>query len=207
MGTGLGWGWGLWRRRRSPLLRRTDRIEMWWAAVTGVALVVLPVVCGWSAAGRVDAALERAAVAQAAERVRRPAVVSGPADVPLAGAETEPAARAQGPERPLVRAVWFGADGARHTGTVTSVGAAVRPGDRFLVWTDRSGRLVPAPLDPAGTGTYAVPAGVAAGLAAAGLVAVARRVCVRRLTVHRHRAWDRAWAAVGPDWGRTDAGT
>jgi hypothetical protein len=48
--------------------------------------------------------------------------------------------------------------------------------------------------------------GIGAAAAAAGLVEGGRRAFVWRLTRRRYARLDRAWADVGPDWGRTGAG-
>ncbi|UWE09756.1 hypothetical protein NYE86_14240 [Actinacidiphila bryophytorum] len=86
------------------------------------------------------------------------------------------------------------------------MGLEVWHGDQLLLWTDKSGVLVPPPLDRATASTHAVLAGVATGSAAAGVVLMSRQLLVWRLMRRRMDSWEREWARVGQDWGRAGAG-
>ncbi|MCB5183420.1 Rv1733c family protein [Streptomyces antimicrobicus] len=196
---------GVWRWRSNPLRRTTDLIEAWVAFAALVGVLVLAPVVGCVAGLRVDATLQRAAQEQRQERHLVPAVVVRPAEGPPPGAAADPAARQQAPQRTQIVAAWTAPDGSSHQGTVPAAEEPPRPGDRFRIWTDATGRLVPRPLEPRVAAVHAGVAGLAAGLTTAALAETLRRLVVRRLTHQRYRRLDRAWAAVGPDWGRTGA--
>ncbi|MFG2295787.1 hypothetical protein [Streptomyces sp. NPDC048603] len=113
----------------------------------------------------------------------------------------------QGPQRTRVLAAWTAPDGSTHQGAVPAAEEPPRPGDRFRMWTDSGGRPVARPLDPSAAALHAGLAGLAAALAVAALVETVRRMVIRRLVHRRYQLLDRAWAAVGPDWGRAGAGS
>ncbi|RSS64098.1 hypothetical protein EF918_30460 [Streptomyces sp. WAC06614] len=196
---------GVWRWRRNPLRRTTDLIEAWVAFAALVSLLVLAPAAGCLAGLRVDATLQRAAQQQQQERQLVPAVVVRPAAGPPADAPQDPAAQHQGPRRSEVVAAWTAPDGSTHQGTVPAAQEPPRPGDRFRIWTDTAGRPVTRPLEPRTASVHAAVAGLATALGTAALTVTVRRLVVRRLTHERYRRLDRAWAAVGPDWGRTGA--
>jgi hypothetical protein len=62
-------------------------------------------------------------------------------------------------------------------------------------------------MDPATVEVHAALAGVGAALAWGLVLECARRLVLWRLVRLRHADLDRAWAAVGPDWGRAGAGS
>ncbi|MET9603550.1 hypothetical protein ABZZ17_00635 [Streptomyces sp. NPDC006512] len=198
---------GVWRWRRNPLRRPTDLFEAWVAFAALVCVLLVAPAVGWVAGLRVDGTLQRAAQEQRHERYLVPAVVVRPAPGSPAGAETDPAARRQAPERSRIVAAWTAPDGSSHEGTVPAAEEPPLPGDRFRIWTDVRGRLVGQPLDPSAASFHAGLAGLAAALAAGALVETVRRLVVRRLMHRRYLRLDRAWAAAGPDWGRAGAGS
>ncbi len=85
--------------------------------------------------------------------------------------------------------------------------AGPRPGDTFRIWTDGHGDRVARPLDPGTATAHAVLAGAGAALLAAGLFEGGRRLVLRRMLLRRYACWGREWGRVGPDWGRTGAGS
>ncbi|MEV6652522.1 hypothetical protein [Streptomyces sp. NPDC051219] len=195
---------GLWRWRRNPLRRTTDLVEAWVSLVALVLIVLAAPATGWSTGARVEETLHRAVRVQHEQRHHIAAVVvrspRGPALSPHSDAGSEQ------PSRRRVVADWTAPDGSRHTGTVSGAPRASETGDRFRVWTDTQGRIVSRPMDRATATTHAALAGFASAAATAVLVEVARRLIVRRLVHRRYVQLDRAWAAAGPDWGRTGAG-
>ncbi|MGW7193561.1 Rv1733c family protein, partial [Streptomyces sp. NPDC054838] len=158
---------------------------------------------------RVDDTLQRAVREQRQERYLVPAVVLRPAQGTLAGgaAAADKSAGPQTPQRTRILASWTAPDGSSHQGTVPAAEEPPRPGDRFRIWTDTSGRLVGQPLAASAAAFHSVMAGMAAALGVAALVETVRRLIVRRLVHRRYLRLDRAWAAVGPDWGRAGAGS
>ncbi|MEV6950620.1 hypothetical protein [Streptomyces sp. NPDC051183] len=198
---------GVWRWRRNPLRRQTDLFEAWVAFAALVCVLVAAPAVGWMAGVQVDGTLQRAVREQRQERYLVPAVVVRPAPGPPAGAAADPAAQRQAPQRTQILAAWTAPDGSSHQGTVPAAEEPPRAGDQFRIWTDTEGRVVGRPLDPSAANFHAVMAGLASALAAAALVETVRRLVVRRLMHRRYIRLDRAWAAVGPDWGRAGAGS
>ncbi|MCS0637015.1 hypothetical protein NX801_15360 [Streptomyces sp. LP05-1] len=202
---------GLWRWRHNSLRRSTDLTEAWVALAALLLLLVVAVpALGWAAGARTDAALQRSARLQQEQRHATTARVLGPAP---AGTKAVPAGggRAQGAPveqqvRKTVLARWKAPDGKARTGALTTARPTSHPGDTFRIWTDPAGRPTGRPLTAGTAREHAVLAGTGAALAAAGLVEGVRRLVVWRLHRRRYVRLDRAWAAVGPDWGRADAG-
>ncbi|MFD9334011.1 hypothetical protein ACFWBF_06280 [Streptomyces sp. NPDC060028] len=198
---------GVWRWRRNPLRRQTDLFEAWVAFAALVCVLLVAPAVGWVAGVQVDDTLQRAVREQRQERYLVPAVVVRPTPDPPAGAAADPGAQRQTPQRTQIMAAWTAPDGSSHQGRVPAAEEPPRPGDKFRIWTDTEGRVVGRPLDPTAADFHAGMAGLAAALAAAALVETVRRLVVRRLMHRRYIRLDRAWAAVGPDWGRAGAGS
>ncbi|MFF4231787.1 hypothetical protein [Streptomyces sp. NPDC001820] len=197
---------GVWRWRHNPLRRATDLFEAWVALVAAVLLVTAAPAVGWITANLTDESLRQSVRMQRQQRHAVTATVLRPAP-PHKPAPYDPESSAVGEQRRPVVAKWKAADGSRHTGTVSTVLRTVRPGDTFTIWTDPAGRIVNRPMDAATAGVHGVLAGIGAAFAAAGLVECARRLVVWRLVRRRYARLDRGWAAAGPDWGRTGAGS
>ncbi|MFD3533510.1 hypothetical protein [Streptomyces sp. NPDC058664] len=193
---------GLWRWRHNPLRRTTDLVEAWVASVAIVLLCVVVPLTGWAAGSSADSSLQRAVRAQQEQRVPTTARVVRPAG----GAETADTAGEQRLRRPVV-ARWTAPDGSARTGTVTTARRTSAPGATFALWTDREGRPVPPPLPADTARAHAAVAGLTVALLTGLLVETVRRLAVRRLVLLRYARLDRAWAAAGPDWGRTGTGS
>ncbi|MGW6983227.1 Rv1733c family protein [Streptomyces sp. NPDC054932] len=198
---------GVWRWRRNPLRRPTDLFEAWVAFAALVCVLVVAPAVGWVAGLQVDGTLQQAAHEQQQERHLVPAVVLRPAAESAADASADPSAQRTAPHRTQIVATWTAPDGSSHQGTVPAAEEPPRPGDRFRIWTDVSGRVVGQPLDPSSAVFHAGMAGLAAAICVATLVETVRRLVVRRLMHQRYIRLDRAWAAAGPDWGRAGAGS
>ncbi|MFB7941153.1 hypothetical protein [Streptomyces sp. NPDC056049] len=194
---------GLWRWRRNPLRRTTDLVEAWVALAAAVLLCVGAPLAGWTAGSSAQASLQRAVRAQQQGRVETTARVLRPAPPALS-------AEARTSEQRFRRAVvarWTAPDGSPRTGTVTTSRGSDAPGDAFRLWTDRDGRAVPAPLARDTARAHAWVAGLTAAVLAGLGVELVRRLVMRRLRFRRYARLDRAWASVGPDWGRTGTGS
>ncbi|MFJ8074209.1 hypothetical protein ACIQ7Q_09795 [Streptomyces sp. NPDC096176] len=196
---------GLWRWRHNPLRRTTDLFEAWLALAAAVLVVTAGPAVGWITGALTEESLRQSVRVQCLQRHATTATVIGAASTPRPVAfDTEAAVNE---ERRAVRAKWAAPDGSTRTGTVPTALRTAGPGDTFSLWTDDSGRIAPRPMDMATVEVHAALAGVAASMAWGVLVECTRRLVVWRLVRHRHAALDRAWAAVGPDWGRTGAGS
>ncbi|WP_326648182.1 Rv1733c family protein [Streptomyces sp. NBC_01750] len=197
---------GVWRWRHNPLRRTTDLFEAWVALVAALLLVTAAPAVGWAAGTLTDESLRAAVRIQRQQRHPVTATVLKPAPAPKPAPYDPESSAAHQKRRPVI-ARWTAVDGSRHTGTVSAVLRTTLAGDTFTIWTDRAGRVVSHPLDAATARVHAVLAGIGAALTAAGLITCARRLVVRRLVRRRYARLDEAWAAAGPDWGRTGAGS
>ncbi|MEU6371445.1 hypothetical protein ABZ876_38695 [Streptomyces sp. NPDC046931] len=185
-----GAGAWLWRWRRNPLRRGSDRLEAW--LLLGIwALVLLSgVLGGRTAAGAVAHAL----AAHRAQCHEARAVLTHDA------VRTPWALSVDGGGGVWAQARWT-ASGAPHTGMV-KVRPGTKAGTAVTVWTDRSGDLISRPATGGQAHAQAAVVGALAGMGAAGGVLVCGRLLRARLNRRRMEAWDREWEHVGPQWRR-----
>lgn len=194
---------GLWRWRRNPLCRSSDRQEAWLALCAAVL-----VLCGAPVVGMLGGVLahEKLLASVNAQRAERQRVWATVQQLVVARRPLDSDADESGEKegRQRVIAYWPGRDGAVRTGPA-EVGHPVRPGDRFRVWTDPVGRITEPPLSPGTASSQALLAGLVAAVATGVVVEAGRRLAVRQLMRRRYARWDDEWARIGPDSGR--AGT
>ncbi|MFE9836690.1 hypothetical protein ACFYP4_16395 [Streptomyces sp. NPDC005551] len=196
---------GLWRWRRNPLRRTTDLIEAW-LALTAVLLVLLAApLAGIAVGGAAHRALQQSVRDQREARHQVVATVIRRLDRSPLDPDPETSSTRDAHSRVLAR--WTGPDRTARHGTVMADLRVPRRGDRFIVWTDRHGRIAGRPLESATATTHAFLAGFGAAAATAGLVEGGRRLIVWRMVLRRYARWDRAWDRAGPDWGRTGTGS
>ncbi|MEV6053622.1 hypothetical protein [Streptomyces sp. NPDC052107] len=185
----------LWRWRRNPLRRRSDVVEgcivlvAWLLALVGGAL-----------AGIVAAQVTDSAFATRAARVHAVTAV-------LAADATKTPVGVGGYDDGRVWATvrWTDPDGSVHTGRA-HIFPGAPAGTPVIVWADRAGHLVSAPV----TGTVAT---LQAALTGA-LVAVPTGAAVWtvgwvvrcRLVRRRMAEWDEEWRQIGPRWGNLNGG-
>jgi hypothetical protein len=174
-------------------------VEAWLGLVTAVLLFLMPLL-GWWAGQSVDRALQRVVRAQRSERTLVTARV-----VPAGAAGTRSPTAADADPRRTERLSWTAQDRSAHAADVP-VDLEVWRSGRIMLWTDHRGTLVPPPLEPATAATHAVLAGTAAATSAGGLLLISRQLLMWRLMRRRLDGWEREWARVGQDWGRTGAG-
>lgn len=196
---------GLWRWRHNPLRRGTDLAECWLALTALLLLLVAAPLTGLLAGTSAQHALQRAVREQRETRHQVTATVVRRA----AGSPLDPDPETSTARDRLSRVVadWTAPDGTSRRTTVMADLEAPEPGDRFPVWTDARGRLMGPPLDPATATAHAVLAGSGAAVLAAGAIEGARRLILWRMLRRRYDRLDQAWERVGPDWGRTGAGS
>ncbi|MYS34203.1 hypothetical protein K388_06755 [Streptomyces sp. KhCrAH-43] len=196
---------GVWRWRHNPLRRATDRCEAWLALLAFFLLVLAAPALGWLCGARTDAALQASVRAQRADRHLTTAVV-----VRRAAATrlvSDPEISSGRVTRTEVVARWHAPDGTPRAAKVTTASRNAEPGKRVRIWTGRDGDPALRPMDMPTAHTHAVLAGVGAAMLAALLIECGRRLLMWRMTRRRYARIDRAWAAVGPDWGRTGTGS
>ncbi|MGP4004091.1 Rv1733c family protein [Streptomyces sp. 8N706] len=195
---------GLWRWRRNPLRRRTDVAEAWAALLAAVCIALGAPTVGVTVGSAVQDTLLRWVHEQQQERHLVTATVVR--RIPHPPIDPDPETSSARDAHHRVVAAWTAPDGTARSGPAITP-RATTPGDRFRVWTDARGRLVPRPLDRTTANSHAALAGGGAAVAAAGLVEAGRRLVVWRLMHRRYGQWDRAWERAGQDWGRTGTGS
>ncbi|MFG2631000.1 hypothetical protein [Streptomyces sp. NPDC048473] len=197
---------GVWRWRRNPLRRATDRREAWVALVALLLMVLAAPSVGWVCGSFTDNALQKSVRAQQAQRHATTAVVvrRAPGAPHFA---TDPEVSSERSAQTSVVARWKAPDGTNRRGTVTTSSRRTDPGAEVEIWTDLDGRAALRPMDAPTAHTHAALAGLGAMLLAVGLVEGGRRLIVWRMVRGRYIRIDRAWAKAGPDWGRTGTGS
>ncbi|MFE9556195.1 hypothetical protein ACFYMW_03290 [Streptomyces sp. NPDC006692] len=182
-----------WRWRRNELKRRSDIAETWTRVAAGTLLVIGAPLAGAATATAVD----EATLHQHSDWHQASAVLTE--DAPT-GANALPAEH--GHVRATIR--WKDPDGTTHTGRAL-VTPAADAGTRTTIWLDDSGALHDAPPTPG----EAAAQGAVFGGAAAGITCLfalgGRRIVQWRLDRSRAAAWEREWAAIGPEWGHHHA--
>ncbi|MGW1541701.1 Rv1733c family protein [Streptomyces sp. NPDC002309] len=182
----------LWRLRRNPLLRRSDRVEAWvllgaWALTVPAGLLAGQTV-GRAVEG--EPARERVEWRRVEARLTQPVGGSSPAGF-----------GAPGIERVWAEVRWSAPDGSERIGQ-----ARVRPGSAVgtpvTVWTDRQGRLVTEPTTPSEARVRARLVGALAGLGAAALPLAGGRLLRDRLERARLDQWETDWARFDALWRR-----
>jgi hypothetical protein len=181
----------LWRWRRNPLRRGSDRAEAWSVLAAGVLLAV-----GAPAVGAVTATgVEDALLRQSQEWHRTSAVL-------IEDAPSVPDSAYAGSSDDRVRATvrWTTADGVTGHGDAR-VDPGSHAGTPTTVWLDDNGRVKAEPASP----SQALIQGTILGSLAAtgtGLLALGGLWTVRiRLDARRDRQWEREWDEIDPRWG------
>jgi hypothetical protein len=183
--------WRIWPDR-NPLRRGADRLErallvvlfaLFAAGIPAAALAV----AHWAGVGAAHAAR----VAAAAQRpVTAHLLHSAPAPV--------------GPANPSSYLVsepawWADSAGVKHIATVL-VGAGTKAGTVLREWTDGSGGLTSARIDPGQLSSGAVLAAMGTVLLLIALLVMVVLVIRRHLDRRRLAGWEEGWTSVGPEW-------
>jgi hypothetical protein len=177
----------MFARKRNPLLRRSDRIEIvMLVGLFAFFLLGAPILAWWTAG--LSYRSDQQAIAWERDNLHEVAAV-------LDRATTD------GQATPYTaQASWKAPDGTPRSGPI-AVAAGEQPGDTVKIWVNNQGdvRSKPGGRNPVGKAAL-VAIVVVASVAAAtnGL----RRLGVALLDRHRARAWQRAWSDVGPRWSR-----
>jgi hypothetical protein len=188
-------GWQRWRSRRQALRARslrargTDRFEdlVAWALTSCAAGVVLLAI-----------AVGQAGAQHTVDRSRAEAAARTPARAELLE-DVDGAVLADGSRSRTALARWIGPDGQVAQGRVL-VTSQHAVGDTVSIWTDRTGRLVPAPTKPSAASAVGWTWGVAVTLGGWAVLALLW-TAVRAATGRRNAAaWAREWAVVEPSW-------
>ncbi|MGH3312834.1 MAG: Rv1733c family protein [Streptomyces sp.] len=182
----------LWRLRRNPLRRRSDRAEAWAALAAGAVMAVGAPFTGLLAS---DAVADGLRDHPGLHRVSAVSLENAPSTDGIATVTNDP-------EVPT-HVKWKVADGSARTGDAP-VRAGTPERSHVTVWLDGRG----VPRQPPPDSTQITTESIAAGSAAAGGACFVTLGCYwvvkRRLDASRTREWEREWAAVGPRWSRRD---
>ena len=186
-----GW-WVLRACGRNPLVRGSDRLELFIVAL-GILVVLVAAACAGALGTAVYDARSRVYVEQA--QTRHTVIARAIDDsTTTVGVDDYTTTR--------VNARWD-ANGTKRTGSFTMNGA-VKTGEPLRIWVDRNGNRVDAPTQASQAGVDAVGVAYAAwqtvALVAAGLICWGRS----RLKRRRDSAWERELRClVDDDDGRT----
>ncbi|WP_200302049.1 Rv1733c family protein [Streptomyces adelaidensis] len=180
----------LWRWRRNPLRRRSDRLESWVVLIAWALTLFGGVVTGLMAAESVESGLAR----QRAEW--------HPVGAQLTEDAPEPTgASGSGAEKVWAKVRWAAPDGSAREGQAR-VGPGSVMGAPVTVWTDTEGRLVTKPATESQAGLRAALVGGLAGLFVAAVPFAGGRLVRARMERRRMDRWDEEWELIGPLWER-----
>ncbi|MFE0797452.1 Rv1733c family protein [Streptomyces mutabilis] len=186
----------LWRWRRNPLRRRTDRVQAWIALGLVLAVLSAAPAAMYAVGDTVHRHYRSTAEHEARTRDHRPAVL-----VHDAPRHPEPGSDEAKKTRYPVEVRFTGPDGATRTGE-TDVEPGLPADSTVLVWVDATGEITGPPLTAdqirsrtMGWAILAFLGVVLTGLAVHG---------VTGLVLHRRNlaGWDAAWADTAPRWSR-----
>ncbi|MFE0784566.1 hypothetical protein ACFW4T_29410 [Streptomyces mutabilis] len=186
----------LWRWRRNPLRRRTDRVQAWIALGLVLAVLSAAPAAMYAVGDTVHRHYRSTAEHEARTRDHRPAVL-----VHDAPRHPEPGSDEAKKARYPVEVRFTGPDGTTRTGE-TDVEPGLPADSTVLVWVDATGEITGPPLTAdqirsrtMGWAILAFLGVVLTGLAAHG---------VTGLVLHRRNlaGWDAAWADTAPRWSR-----
>ena len=180
----------LWRWRRNPLKRGTDRAEAWAVLAAGLVLAV-----GAPAAGTGAALIAEASAPGPAPSWHPVSAVLTRKAPDVSGGIGSSGLQVRAP------VLWRAADGTSHTGRAL-VAPDTPAGSRITIWLDPGGTLRDNPADPRETMARAIAYGAVAASGTA-VVAGGGYAFVRsRLDRRRDAQWAREWALIGPQWRR-----
>ncbi|MFI9424026.1 hypothetical protein ACIG54_10760 [Streptomyces achromogenes] len=185
----------LWRWRRNPLKRHSDVVEAWIVLAGWLLALLVGIVAGAAAAQTSESAF--------AARLARLHPVS--AVLTDGAARTPAAAGGYDDGRVWATVRWTDAAGSVRTDQV-KVAPGAPPGSRVTVWTDPSGRVVPAPVTGTAADVQAALTGALVAPAAGALVWGGVRLLRGSLIRRRMAEWDEEWKQVGPRWGNLSGG-
>lgn len=180
----------LWRWRRNPLRRRSDRLESWVVLITWALTLFGGVVTGLMAADSVESGLAE----QRAEWRPVGAVLTEDAPEPSGPNGT-------GTEKVWAKVRWTAPDGSTREGQAR-VDPASLMGSPVTVWTDAEGLLVTKPASESQARLRAVLVGGLAGVFVAAVPFAGGRLVRDRMERRRMDQWDEEWERIGPLWER-----
>ncbi|MEV7796303.1 hypothetical protein [Streptomyces sp. NPDC087512] len=186
----------LWRWRRNPLRRRTDRVQAWIALGLLLAVLAAAPAAMFAVGDTAYRHYRDTAAHQERSRDHLPAVL-----VHDAPRHPEPGSEEAKKTRYPVEVRFTGPDGTPRTGKA-DVEPGLTAGSTVRVWADSAGRITEPPLDTGQIRSRTMGWAILAflGVVLTGLAAHA----ATGLVLHRRNLaqWDQAWATTAPRWSR-----
>jgi hypothetical protein len=174
-------------RKRNPLWRRSDRIEIvMLVGLFATFMLGAPVLAWWTAG--LSYRSDQRAIAWERDNLH---------EVDAVLVRTPESQRAT---PYTAQASWQAPDGTPRSGPV-AVTSGEQPGDTIRIWVNKQGdvRSKPGGRNPVGKAALVAVVVVASVAAATNAL---RRLGVALLDRHRARSWQLAWSRVGPRWSR-----
>lgn len=184
----------LWRWRRNPLRRPSDRLQAWVTLALALAVLTTAPAAMFAAGDSAQRHYRSTAEQEALTRTQHPATLTHDAPRhPEPGSDEAKEARYPVPVR------YTDPQGQTRTGR-TDVQPGLPAGRTVLVWTDTEGRITRPPLTTDQIRNHTMGWALLAFLAVP-LTGLAAHATVTRL-VHRHNLaqWDTDWARTAPRW-------
>lgn len=186
----------LWRWRRNPLRRRTDRLRAWIALGLLLAVLAAAPAAMFAVGDAAHRHYRGTAEHEARTGEHRPAVL-----VHDAPRHPEPGSDEAKQTRYPVTVRFTGPDGESRTGK-TEVEPGLSADSTVLTWVDADGRITEPPLTAQEIRSRTMGWAILAflGVVLTGLAAHA----ITGLVLHRRNLaqWDAAWATTAPRWSR-----
>ncbi|MFJ7071801.1 hypothetical protein [Streptomyces sp. NPDC098781] len=182
-----------WRRRPSPLRRRSDVVEAWTLRAVALLLVVVAPLVGvvaawWAHDGATATVQERR---DDRRQVRAEVVGRTSKAVPMAYGGRQPSAN--------VTVRWT--DPAHGTRTATAhVPAGTRAGETVDVWLDAQGRGVAPPPDGTAVWQHTITIGVCVTAGVVGVILLGHTLVRHSAMSRRLAEWEQEWARTEPEW-------
>ncbi|MEB8342108.1 Rv1733c family protein [Streptomyces endophyticus] len=184
----------LWRWRRTPLRRPSDRLHAWITLALALAVLATAPAALFAAGDRAHRHYQSTAQHEALTRTQRPATLTHDAPRhPEPGSDEAKEARYPVPVR------YTDPHGHTRTGKA-DVAPGLPAGRTVLVWTDTEGRLTRPPSSTEQIRNHTMGWALLAFLAVP-LTGLAVHAATSRL-IQRHNLaqWDAAWASTAPRW-------
>ncbi|MFF3492864.1 hypothetical protein ACFYWS_16065 [Streptomyces sp. NPDC002795] len=184
----------MWRWRRNPLRRPSDRLQAWVTLVLAIAVLTTAPAAMFAAGDSAHRHYRSTAEHEVRTRTQHPATLThNTPRHPEPGSDEAKEARYPAPVRYTDR------HGHTRTGK-TAVEPGLPAGRTVLVWTDTEGRLTRPPLTTEQIRNHTMGWALLAFLAVP-LTGLAVHAATSRLMDRHHLArWDTAWARTAPHW-------
>jgi hypothetical protein len=181
---------------RSPLRRRSDRVEGMFLRWAALGVLVAVVLAPWLAVDTYQREM-RTVAQQTAARHQVDVIVLQ--DAVANPSTAEPSGLTPAPVR--VPGRWKAPDGTVHTAAI-EVDSGTKAGALVPIWVDHSGHQVPAPETAAGALIGSVLAAVGAVIAVVALFVALYWLVRWPLDRIRMARWDAEWRRASTDWAR-----